>query len=323
MERVYYSAAALFPKWFQTRIKTLLIYCGSDMGVEVWIGRAVIVSGIVFAFCTTLFYFIIENFWTAEIILICCMGIFHTATYLMLFFKAESRARAVEKVLPNMLHLIAANLNSGMTPFQAFQASSRQEFGVLKEETDRVIALTLSSMPFRDALGQMPERIKSPILKNVVELFIEGMRTGSPLATLLSDIAIDIYENLDLRKEIVTRSKSYILFIGFIVVLGGPLLSAVSIHFIRTITDIIGQVTVEIPEFQNIGGISIGELTLTPDFLIQVTTISIALTALIASWLLAIIAEGKDKYLVKYFIFILPLSEFVFFTLDYLIRTYV
>jgi len=319
MERAFYVTSRFFPEEVRGSVAELLRYCGSRMTADMWLGRAFVISAAVFVISSVVFYFTVENFASAVFLLLFALVIYHFATYLILYFKAESRGRAVEKVLPNFLQLIAANINSGMTPFQAFKESSRLEFGVLKEEIDKTIALSLSTMSFNDALIDMTIRVKSPIFKNVIELFVEGMRTGGPLATLLADIAKDTIENLDLKKEIVTRSRSYIIFIAFIVIIGSPLLSTVSIHFIQTIADITGEAMTSIPEIQNVGGITFGQLTLTSEFLRQVTLVNIVATAIIASWLMATISEGKDKYVVKYAIIILPLSLGMFYVLDYVI----
>jgi hypothetical protein len=253
------------------------------------------------------------------LLLAAALAMYHVAAYLILFFKSEGRGRAVERVLPNLLQLIAANLNSGMTPFQAVKESSRPEFGILKHEIDRAIALSMSTMQFNEALMDMTTRIRSRMFKNVIELFIEGMRTGGPLSTLLSDISKDITEDMDLKREIVTRARTYIVFIAFIVIVGSPMLSAVSVHFIRTIDSITGEVINEIPEIQTVGGITFGQLSLSPEFLTSVALWNLAITALIASWLLAAISEGKDKYTVKYALMLLPLTMMMFYAFDYVI----
>jgi hypothetical protein len=319
MDRAFYVTARFFPQRAREKVAFLLLSCGSSMTAEYWLGRAFVISAIVLVFSATILFFTVQNFITTMFILIVALMIYHVATYLLLSFKAESRARAVERVLPNLLQLIAANLNSGMTPFQAVKESSRPEFGILKFELDRAIALSLSTMQFPEAMMDMTTRVRSPIFKNVIELFIEGMRTGGPLATLLSDMAKDMLEDLDLRREIVTRSKSYVMFIGFIVVIGSPLLSAVSIHFIRTIQSITSEVIAEMPEVEALGGISFGQLTLTPEFLSSIAYWNMSITVIIASWLLAIIRHGKDKYLVKYLIVLMPATLLMFYAFDYLI----
>jgi len=319
METLYYAIANVFPAKARAKIRSLLDYNGSHISEDVWLGRALFVSAFVIAFSSILFFFIIENFIESLLALLFATLVFQLVAVLVLYYKAESRGKAVEKVLPNFLMLIAANLNSGMTPFQAFRSASRPEFGVLKEEADQVVALTISGSPFAEALLGIPGRIRSQTTKNVIELFIDGMKSGAPLSTLLSDIADDIIENLDLAREIVTRSKSYILFIAFIVVVGGPLLSSVSIHFVRTITDITSQVIEDMPEIVNVGGVTFGQLELSPDFLFTITVINLAITALIASWLIAVISKGDDRYFLKYFVVLLPACEIIFLVLDYIV----
>ncbi len=287
------------------------------MNEDMWLGRALIISAVVIAFSSLIFFLIIENWVESLLALLIAMVMYQGAATIVLYYKAESRGKAVEKVLPNFLMLISANLNSGMTPFEAFRKASRPEFGVLKDEVDKVVANTLAGTSFSSALLKMPNTIRSSIVKNVTELFVDGMRSGAPLATLLSDIASDIIENADLSKEIVTRSKSYILFIAFIVIFGGPLLSAVSIHFIRTITDITNQMGEDIPEIVSAGGVSFGQLTLSAEFLYSITIINLALISVIASWLIAVIAKGDDRYFLKYLIVILPACEIIFIFLDW------
>ena len=93
-------------------------------------------------------------------------------------------------------------------------------------------------------------------------------------------------------------------------------MSSVSIHFIRTITDITAEITKEIPDISYVGGMTFGQLTLSADFLYSVTIINLAITSLIASWLMAVIVRGDDRYFLKYFIILLPACQIMFILLD-------
>jgi len=323
MDWAFYNAAKLFPKQAKRDVNMLLNFCGSDMHADYWLGRSFVISASVFLITFAILVSIsMENVIVAFFFFLIA-GMYHIAAYLTLYFKAENRGKAVEKVLPSFLQLIAANINSGMTPFQAFRESSRPEFGILKEEIDRTIALSLSTMQFPEALLDMTGRVKSTTFKDSIELILEGMRTGGSLATLLSDMANDISENMDLKREIVARSKSYILFIAFIVVIGTPLLSVVSMHFIKTIGDITNQVMADMPDIQSVGGITFGQLNLTPEFLAVISLVNITVTSLIASWLLAVINEGKNRYAVKYALLLVPASLGMYYAFDYIIGLFI
>ena len=54
----------------------------------------------------------------------CFVIVYQVFIYSVLYFRAENRAKAIEESLPNALQLMAANINSGMTPFLAMKASS-------------------------------------------------------------------------------------------------------------------------------------------------------------------------------------------------------
>ena len=107
--------------------------------------------------------------------------------------------------------------------------------------------------------------------------------------------------------------------IAFIVIVGTPLLSVVSTHFIKIIGEITSQVASEMPDMENLSGISFGQLNLTPEFLATVSVVNIAVTSLIASWLVAVISEGKDKYTVKYALMIVPSAFVMYYAFNYLV----
>jgi flagellar protein FlaJ len=322
-DRIYYSLAKPFIGPVRKRLSVLLKYAGEGVDPERWLGHTMAVGLAVFIVLGFILYSFIPSLYSVLAIVVVSFILLVFSSYMLLFFKAENRGKAVEKMLPNFLNLVASNVNSGMTPFQAVKASSRREFGILKDEIDKAISLSAGTMSFNEALVDMTTRIKSKMFRNVVELMIEGMRTGGPLVVLLEDIARYITESLDLRREMATRSRANILFISFIILFGAPLLSAVSINFIKTLTDIRNTIVVEVPEVLQtgqVGGISIGEMSLTVDFLFPVLTINLIITATIASMLIAIISDGRIKYFVKYAIFLTPFSILNLYVLDYVIE---
>ena len=90
--------------------------------------------------------------------------------HLMIVFKGEKRAAAVDSILPDALQLISANVRSGMTIDRAIWLSARPEFGPLEEEIKRVSTEVLGSASITDALSRMTERIKSKSLERAVTL---------------------------------------------------------------------------------------------------------------------------------------------------------
>ncbi|MBD3262275.1 MAG: hypothetical protein GF334_11535, partial [Candidatus Altiarchaeales archaeon] len=218
-EQVYHILTKLYPGFVRDRMKVMLEYAGEDTQVEYWIGKTTIIGLIILLLSTVIGYYFIQPYSAAAILILTSFFLYLMAAYLIVFFKADQRSSAVEKILPSYLHFVAANINSGLTPYQAMKASSRKEFGLLKEELDEALGLSLGAMPFSKSLLATTKKIKSNLYSKFIELFVDGMVTGGKLSALLEDLAKDIIENMDLKKEIATRSKSYILFIVFTVVI--------------------------------------------------------------------------------------------------------
>ena len=94
------------------------------------------------------------------------------ANYLTQYKKMRSRTIKVESHIPDMLHLIAVNIKSGMTPFRALKFSARDEFGPLKEEIDFATTKSFGTNSLSDAMLNMNKRVRSEMLDRVAKVFI-------------------------------------------------------------------------------------------------------------------------------------------------------
>jgi pilus assembly protein TadC len=242
-------------------------------------------------------------------------------TYLLLYFKVEDRTKRVERVLPDMLQLLSSNIRVGMTPFQALKLAARKEFGPLEEEIRHATARSLGTESFAQTLLGMSKRIKSDMLERAMKLFGTAMHSGGHLAPLLEELAKDIGETQALKKELVTNTKTYSSFIMFTIVVGTPLLLAISIHFITVITGLQAQTSTATASF-GLGFLG-GKVAITVDFLIKVSIVMLTLTGLLAGMLLGVITEGKAKFGLKYAPIIIGGSLIAFVILRILVTRYV
>ncbi|MEE9525829.1 MAG: type II secretion system F family protein, partial [Candidatus Woesearchaeota archaeon] len=202
-------------------------------------------------------------------------------------------------------------------PFQAMKLAARDEFGPLKEEIEYATTKALGTESFSEALLSMAKRIKSPILDRAMKLFSASMKSGGHLAQLLEDLANDIAETRALKKELITNTKMYSMLIMFMVVIGAPLLLAVSIHFIKIISGM--QATTGAAEAGFGMAALIGTISLTPGFLTKLSVVILFITSLLASMLMGVIAEGKEKYGLKYAPLVITGSLIVFVISQYII----
>ncbi len=232
-------------------------------------------------------------------------------SYLHLYYLIEGRAQAVEEILPDFLLLVSSNINAGMTPFSAFRAAARPEFGPLAEEVKYAVAKSLGTTSFYHALLALSRRIRSDSLKDVVAFFSQAMKAGGRLSKLIESSAFDIRQIQELKKELQSSTKMYVMFVAFIVMIATPLLMAVSVQFLDMVSKIQSSARVSF-----IGDTGLGFLTasseLSSGFMADMSLFLLFGNALLASVFIGVLASGKSKLGLKYFPAILIVSFLAF-----------
>jgi pilus assembly protein TadC len=314
LNRIHHTITSLYPKKFKKHIKKLLIYAGEKSEVKDFLGPITFLA-ILFSLIILIIPLAFSlNFlpYFPPIMVLVSVGTV-ILFYLLLYFKAEDRTKRVEEVLPDVLQLIAANVRAGMTPFQALRLAARKEFGPLHEEIKHATAQSLGTESFSKALLRIGDRVNSEMLNRTLSLFTTAMRSGGHLATLLEELAKDLEETKSLKKEMLSSTKTYISFIMFSIIIGAPLLLAISVQFLDFITNL----QTDTSSVTTAAGLSFlsGEIVISPVFMTIVSIVMLLLTSLLASSLLGVIKEGKAKYGLKYAPIIIMLCLAVFFVL--------
>jgi hypothetical protein len=188
-----------------------------------------------------------------------------------------------------------------MSPFSAFTNAARPEFGALYDEVKLSTGKASGTASLVDSLQEIQIYFDSAILKRTIGLFVKGIRSGGHLAKLLNASAEEIRRIQDLRAELNTATRSYTIFLGFIVILVMPFLLSVSTHFLTVFLTIqpendIGNATLSasLPSFS-------GKVLITPDEMYLAAIGILVLTSLMMSCLIGIIGRGKILYGIKYF----------------------
>ncbi|MEM3690366.1 MAG: type II secretion system F family protein [Candidatus Micrarchaeia archaeon] len=306
MSNAFKAVASFIPRGYRKKVEVLLNYAGTDEDVDIWLGKR-----IVFALLLGVIGGLIVFFYAGEaskelsflagasVFLVTCITF-----YFHLYYVIEERRKRVEAVLPDFLLLIAANLRAGMTPIAAFINSSRPEFGPLEEEIRIVASRSLGTESFVSVFGRLNERIDSKILKRVVGLFTSGMVSGGHLARLLETSALDIRDTQELKQELESSTRMYVIFILFVILIGVPLLLSISIQFLIKLNALRAQITkVSFGEFGY--AFLVGATPLEPQFVESMTYVILIGTTFFVSVLLGVINEGKYLYGLRYF---LPLA---------------
>ncbi len=129
---MYEKISSMIPRNVLKAFKNELTYAGIDLDEKNFVGfvfvfgfATAIAAGFALNFFFSLHFFI--GFITGFILTV-------GGIYYLLNQAGDSKARFVEKILPDALQLIASNMKSGLTTEKALLVSSRPEFGALAIE---------------------------------------------------------------------------------------------------------------------------------------------------------------------------------------------
>lgn len=297
--RFYITLAKIIPKKQTNSFQQLLVYAGMKNKAEVWMGNSIFFGallGLIVLLIPQGMYGEFQfNFFISAISLFLFVQLL---SYMFVYFKVEERSSKVENSLPDVFQIIAANLRSGMTPYKALKLTARKEFGPLQEEIKYATSKGLGTESFSETLLRISERVKSDMLDRSLKLFTTAMRSGGHLASLLEELASDISETKSLRNELRTNTKTYTAFIMFTIIIGTPLLLAISINFVDMVANMQEKTGTATAGFGM--GFLAGEVVITAEFLTKISIIMLVMTALLASMLMGVINDGKAKYGLKY-----------------------
>lgn len=317
IDRVFITASKAFPKRYKLEVEKNLVYAGMKMPVEIWLGQSLFIGLFVFAVILMLADF--GNpvlFYSLAII---SFVVYQIGSYSIPYFQAVNRANAVDAMLPDMLRLMATDIRAGMTPFQAIKVSARDEFGILKDELDNATAKSLGTGSFSDAMLATTKKVNSYALNRAVKLFVRSIEGGGQLANVLDETARDISENLSLKKELLSATRTYTMLILASVLVGTPLLLTISIHFTEQVNEM--RETLNLSDVENFDLGMLLDTGFDPQVLEYISAFTVAVTTFIACLLIGVIIEGKEKYGIKYAFFLVPFSLMLFFTLRIVSKT--
>ncbi len=234
---------------------------------------------------------------------------------------AERRKRAIERVLPDALLLMSANIESGLTVEKAFLLSARDEFGPLADDIQRTAMKMFGGIPVEDALEELAEETNSGLFAETLKLLIDGINAGGEASALLESSAEDIRNSLHLREEIEANVKMYSIFILFASVLGAPLLFAISTYLAETTSDLWGENAGNLEDIPESGMMTMSAPDINVEFFRVFAVASILISNVFASLILSEIKNGSVKYGLKYVPVFPVIAIIIYFVADIIITS--
>ncbi|HYD03268.1 MAG TPA: type II secretion system F family protein [Alphaproteobacteria bacterium] len=177
------------------------------------------------------------------------LGLIYLLLSLLIFIYLDMRMYAyvkqIEENLPDFLQLASANISAGMTVDRALWYAVRPKFGILAKEMETVAKSTIAGEDLEKALSKLTLRYESRILRETINLIIEGIQSGGEIADLLNKLSTNIKETQLMRKEISASVTTYAIFIGVATVGAAPILFALSTQLLIIIQQIFGSINID------------------------------------------------------------------------------
>jgi len=237
---------------------------------------------------------------------------FEILIYLIYLLRADSKARFVENILPDVLQLMSSNLRAGLTIDRALLSSSREEFGPFQKEINIIGKEITLGKEFDESLLHMAKRIKSEKLHKTVELIVSGIRSGGHIAELLEQTAKNLRREDLVEEKIRANAMMYVIFIFVAVCFGAPALFGLSSFLVEVLTTTLGEVSMP-DSMSGQMGISMGNVNIGINFVILFSVVFLICSSIFGGMILGLISKGKAKDGIRYIPFLITASLGVFF----------
>lgn len=135
------------------------------------------------------------------------------ATYV--FIQQERRAQEIEQTAPDFLRQLSSMLQVGLSFENAMEDMSKYGRGPLYDEMRRTIIEIRMGRNFDEAWVSMSERLKSKELKRVFGIILDGRKSGSSMAGVITNISDDLRELLALKRE---RKSAVMMSVMFLII---------------------------------------------------------------------------------------------------------
>jgi archaeal flagellar protein FlaJ len=242
--------------------------------------------------------------------------------YFRIVFSVDGKAKFAELVLPDALQLMSSNIRAGLTTDKALLLAARPEFGPLAEEIRRVGKETMTGTNLSEALVKMNNRIKSENLVKTVDLIVNSIKSGGKLADLLDQTAGDLRDQQMIQKEISASVLLYAIFIFIAIAFAAPLLFAMSSFLVKILSMMSAKIGSSMPSDMAGAPISVSNVSISADFLLTYSIISLLVSGFFGSLTMGLILKGNAREGLKFAPMLIIISLALFFAGSYIMETF-
>lgn len=132
-------------------------------------------------------------------------------------FKAKKRQSMMTAQLPQVLESMVSSLKAGSPVVECFKLLSETSPEPIRAEFKRALVSMQLGKPFRDVMGEMSQRIRTPDFKLLTQAIFISQDVGANLAEVVAVIAEAIRQRFRLRdymNSLTAQGKATAVFIG-------------------------------------------------------------------------------------------------------------
>jgi len=242
--------------------------------------------------------------------------------YFWLSQTAAKEGKIVERMLPDVLELIASNVKSGLTTERSLFASARPEFGILSEELKNASKEILSGERMENALMALPTKIKSKTFERSIWLLVQGMKSGGEIADLLLQLGSDLREENAMNDEIAANISMYVILIFAAALIGAPLLFGISSLIVGILVEQTSNIAISPEQMEEYSSMStvgrfmgLPTVNITETFIVFFSVIALIVTGIFASLTTGAMSAGSEKEGIRYIPVLVTGSLLIFITI--------
>lgn len=158
--------------------------------------------------------------------------------YGFLNLRVYKRTKQVEDALPDYLQLVSTNLRSGMSFEKSLWFAIRPKFGILADEISEASKKVMTGSDITEALRELGEKYKSPLLIRTLDLIISEIKSGGEIASVIDRIRTNMKETQELKAEMAASTVTFVIFISVIVLVIAPVLFALALQLMDVLIGI-------------------------------------------------------------------------------------
>jgi len=315
---MYRFLAKFYPEKIREGYGSLLRYSGIKVNADKFvgfIGAFGVLLSLVVAFSLGYFFEI-----PVLIVFFGFLFVFEILVYFILLLRADTKAKFVESILPDVLQLMASNLRAGLTTDKALLLSARPEFGPFQGEINQVGKEVTMGKNIATALSDMVKHIRSERLSKTVELIVAGLVSGGELAALLEHTAKNLRRERLVDSRIRANVMMYVIFIFIAVCVGAPMLFGLSSFLVEVLTENIGAI--DIPESTSMSmPMSFTAVSISVNFVIMFAVTFLITSSVMGSFILGLISKGKEREGLRFMPILIAISLGMFFLVRFAIKS--